>query len=41
MPIPVALGLLDEDGRELRDTEVFVLEGASRQIRITNLERRP
>ncbi len=41
VPIPVALGLLDEDGRELRDTEVFVLEGASRQIRITNLERRP
>ena len=26
LPIPVALGLIDEDGRPLRDTEVFVFE---------------
>ena len=41
LPIPVALGLMDEDGRELRQTEVFVLEGASRQLQIAGVDRRP
>jgi len=41
LPLPVAFGLLDDDGKELRDTEVAVLEGATTTIVIDGLERRP
>src|SRR5579864_5295595 len=40
-PIPVAVGLLDEDGRPLTDTEVFVLDAPSRRVRIENVPTRP
>jgi aminopeptidase N len=41
VPIPVAFGLLDEDGRVLRDTEVAVLDAPSRTLRIEGVERAP
>ncbi len=41
VPIPIALGLLDEDGRILRETEVILLEEASRQVRIADVARQP
>jgi aminopeptidase N len=41
LPIPVAIGLLDEDGRVLRDTEVMVLDAPSRTVRIENVARAP
>jgi len=41
LPIPIALGLLDEDGRPLRETEVIVLDAPSRRLRIENVERPP
>ncbi|HEV2363666.1 MAG TPA: aminopeptidase N [Caulobacteraceae bacterium] len=41
VPIPVALGLIDEDGRELRPTEVVVLDEAERRIVFEGLDRRP
>jgi aminopeptidase N len=41
LPIPLALGLLDEDGRPQRDTEVFVLDAPSRRLRIENVPRAP
>jgi aminopeptidase N len=41
LPIPVAIGLLDEDGRPLRETEAFVLDAPSRHVRIENVERLP
>jgi aminopeptidase N len=41
LPIPVALGLIDEDGRPLRDTEVFVFETPEHQVRLENVERAP
>jgi aminopeptidase N len=41
LPIPVAFGLLDEDGRPLRDTEVIVLDSPSRRVRIEDVERQP
>ncbi|HWA62141.1 MAG TPA: aminopeptidase N [Caulobacteraceae bacterium] len=41
LPIPVALGLLDEDGRVLRDTEVVVLDEAQKTLTIENVEREP
>ncbi|HEY2707011.1 MAG TPA: aminopeptidase N [Caulobacteraceae bacterium] len=41
LPIPVAVGLIDEDGRPLRDTEVFVLDSPSRRVRIENVDRAP
>ena len=41
LPIPLALGLLDEDGRVLRDTEVIVLDGAERRVRIEGIDRTP
>ena len=41
LPIPVAFGLLDEDGRVLRDTELVVLDSPSRRLKIENLPRVP
>ncbi|HEX4112552.1 MAG TPA: aminopeptidase N, partial [Stellaceae bacterium] len=41
LPIPVALGLLDEDGRVLRDTEVIVLDGPERRVRLEGIDRVP
>ena len=41
VPIPIALGLLDEDGQALRETEVILLEEASRQVRIADVARPP
>ena len=41
LPIPIAVGLLDEDGRPLRDTEVIVLDSPSRRVRFENVERTP
>ncbi|HEY3800846.1 MAG TPA: aminopeptidase N [Caulobacteraceae bacterium] len=41
LPIPLAIGLLDEDGRPLTDTEVVVLDTPSRRVRIENVPRPP
>jgi aminopeptidase N len=41
LPIPVALGLLDEEGRAMRDTEMFLLDGPERQVRIEGVDRKP
>ncbi|MHB8530932.1 MAG: aminopeptidase N, partial [Caulobacteraceae bacterium] len=41
LPIPVALGLIDEDGRGLKDTEVILLETASKVTRIEGVDRAP
>jgi aminopeptidase N len=41
VPIPVAIGLLDEDGRPLRDTEVVVLDSPSRRVRFEKVHRPP
>jgi len=41
LPIPVALGLIDEDGRPLRDTEVFVFETPEHKVRLEGVERPP
>ena len=41
LPIPVAFGLLDEDGRSLRETEVIVLEKAERRVRLEGVDRAP
>ena len=41
LPIPIEIGLLDEDGRVLRESEVFVLDSPSRRVRIENVARTP
>jgi aminopeptidase N len=41
LPIPFAFGLLDEDGRVQRETEVLVLDGAEHHLRIEGVEREP
>jgi aminopeptidase N len=41
LPIPIAFGLIDEDGRPLRDTEVIVLDAPSRRVRLENVARMP
>ncbi len=41
LPIPVAFGLLDEDGRSLRDTEVVILDAAETTLRIEGVDREP
>ncbi len=41
LPIPVAFGVLDEDGRELRETEVVVLEGWERRLRLDGIDHMP
>ncbi len=40
-PIPFSFGLLDEDGRPLRDTEVVVLDGPETRFRIEDVDRLP
>jgi len=41
LPIPFAYGLIDEDGRVLKDTEVLVLDEAKKSVRIEGVERAP
>jgi aminopeptidase N len=41
LPIPVAFGLLDEDGRTLRETELIVLETPELRIRLEGIDRSP
>jgi aminopeptidase N len=41
LPIPIEIGLLDEDGRALRDTELVVLDSPSRTITLENVPRAP
>ena len=41
LPIPFAFGLLDEDGRVQRETEVVVLDGAERRLRLEGVDRIP
>ncbi|HZZ87268.1 MAG TPA: aminopeptidase N [Caulobacteraceae bacterium] len=41
LPIPIEIGLLDEDGRPLKDTELVVLDSPSRTVTIENVEREP
>ena len=41
LPIPIQIGLLDEDGRPLRDTELVVLDSPSRTLTIENVVRAP
>jgi aminopeptidase N len=41
LPIPLAFGLLDEDGRAMRDTEVIVLDGPERRVRVEGIDRMP
>src|SRR5580704_6465742 len=39
LPIPIQIGLIDEDGRPLKDTELVVLDSPSRTITIENVAR--
>jgi aminopeptidase N len=41
LPIPIQIGLLDEDGRPLTDTELVVLDSPSRRVTIENVAREP
>ncbi|MBS0411396.1 MAG: DUF3458 domain-containing protein, partial [Proteobacteria bacterium] len=41
LPIPFAYGLIDEDGRVLKDTEVLVLDEAKKSVRIEGVDRLP
>jgi len=41
LPIPIELGILDEDGRVMRDSELVVLDAPSRRLRFENLPRIP
>ena len=41
VPIPIALGLLDQDGETLRDTDVIVLDGPTRRVRLDGIASRP
>ena len=41
LPLPIAYGLLDDDGAVLRDTAVLVLDQASKSVTIDGLKRRP
>jgi aminopeptidase N len=41
LPIPIALGLIDEEGRPLMDTRVILLESAQQNVRLEGIERRP
>ena len=41
LPIPIQIGLLDEDGRPLRDTELVVLDSPSRSVTIENVTSAP
>ena len=41
LPIPISFGLLDQDGRVLRDTDLVVLDSPSRTLRIEDVAERP
>ena len=41
LPIPVAIGLLDGDGGPLRDSEVVVLDGATKTVRWEGVAQTP
>jgi aminopeptidase N len=41
LPIPVAFGLLDGDGREMRATQVVVFDAAEHTIRLEGVTERP
>jgi aminopeptidase N len=41
LPIPIQIGLLDEDGRPLKDTALYVLDSPSRTVTIENVAREP
>ncbi len=41
LPIPIAFGLLDQDGREIRPTEVIILEGAEYRTRLEGIAETP
>jgi aminopeptidase N len=41
LPIPILIGLLDEEGRPLRETELVVLDTPSRRVRIDGVTRAP
>jgi len=41
VPMPIAIGLLDDDGREQRATEVIVLSGAEQVVRFEGVARAP
>ena len=41
LPIPIEIGLLDEDGRPLRETELLVLDSPSRTVTLENVDRPP
>jgi len=41
LPIPVAFGLLDADGREIRPTQVVVLDEAEQRLRLEGVTERP
>ncbi len=41
MPIPISFGLLDQDGRVLRDTDLVVLDTPTRTLRLEDIGERP
>jgi aminopeptidase N len=41
LPVPLALGLLDEDGRTLRETELIILDSNRKHVRIEGVDRAP
>jgi aminopeptidase N len=41
LPIPIAFGVLDGDGEEVRATEVFVLDKAEQSLRLEGLAQAP
>ncbi len=41
LPIPVAIGLLDDDGAVLRETEVITLDSPERRVRLEGVGREP
>jgi aminopeptidase N len=41
LPIPIQIGLLDEDGRPLTETELVVLDSPSRTLTIENVNSEP
>ncbi len=41
LPIPVALGLLDEDGRTMRDTQVIVFDTPEHRLRLEGVASAP
>jgi aminopeptidase N len=41
LPTPIAIGLLDDDGRSLRETEMVVLDTAEKIVRLDGVTRQP